>query len=608
MKREERQMMMPKKKKMTILIVSIIIMLLAITITFIVLYMKTDMFKSNATLFAKYMGQTVENIDAIYQEIGTTSEYEERLKQNKYTTEIEIKVNDTEEIGTTSENAQNQINQLSLKINGQVDNNNQYNYQDISLWNLDKKVTELEYVQKEDVYGIRFSDLYKQYIGVNEEDLKDLLKTVGVTKELKIPEDMLELKSIFQLSEEEKQIMKTKYINLINSNVSKNNFSKQKNQIIQIDGKNVNVNAYILTLTKEKMNNIFIEMLEQVKQDEMILTRIDKWQTLLESYELKQDTNLRELFVKEIEEQIAEITRNNIGQEEVKIIVYENYHNTVRVMIQNPEYEVNIDSLSMPSENYIQISNQDKTTKKEQKQVISYKETKEGKDIIFENTKNGQTMEYSLSIGEKINEDNCAKTIIAKYEDDSNKVEAIIEQEINLVTNFEKEIIFNHENLINLSELEEQQTQSVLEQVNRQVSEKVTEIITNDINTQDLWKVLKVIGVIKEGQTFKVIGVTEAEKNRFNSRFEILQGENLGSAEVLNLINAIKENLIDIEIVSNTELKLKLDQFNKNDEIVTTLTTFIEGDKNRKYNAKIEYNQETNLVSDIVLSIVEKQQ
>ena len=305
MKREERQMMMPKKKKMTILIVSIIIMLLAITITFIVLYMKTDMFKSNATLFAKYMGQTVENIDAIYQEIGTTSEYEERLKQNKYTTEIEIKVNDTEEIGTTSENAQNQINQLSLKINGQVDNNNQYNYQDISLWNLDKKVTELEYVQKEDVYGIRFSDLYKQYIGVNEEDLKDLLKTVGVTKELKIPEDMLELKSIFQLSEEEKQIMKTKYINLINSNVSKNNFSKQKNQIIQIDGKNVNVNAYILTLTKEKMNNIFIEMLEQVKQDEMILTRIDKWQTLLESYELKQDTNLRELFVKEIEEQIA---------------------------------------------------------------------------------------------------------------------------------------------------------------------------------------------------------------------------------------------------------------------------------------------------------------
>lgn len=601
-------MMMPKKKKMTILIVSIIIMLLAITITFIVLYMKTDMFKSNATLFAKYMGQTVENIDAIYQEIGTTSEYEERLKQNKYTTEIEIKVNDTEEIGTTSENAQNQINQLSLKINGQVDNNNQYNYQDISLWNLDKKVTELEYVQKEDVYGIRFSDLYKQYIGVNEEDLKDLLKTVGVTKELKIPEDMLELKSIFQLSEEEKQIMKTKYINLINSNVSKNNFSKQKNQIIQIDGKNVNVNAYILTLTKEKMNNIFIEMLEQVKQDEMILTRIDKWQTLLESYELKQDTNLRELFVKEIEEQIAEITRNNIGQEEVKIIVYENYHNTVRVMIQNPEYEVNIDSLSMPSENYIQISNQDKTTKKEQKQVISYKETKEGKDIIFENTKNGQTMEYSLSIGEKINEDNCAKTIIAKYEDDSNKVEAIIEQEINLVTNFEKEIIFNHENLINLSELEEQQTQSVLEQVNRQVSEKVTEIITNDINTQDLWKVLKVIGVIKEGQTFKVIGVTEAEKNRFNSRFEILQGENLGSAEVLNLINAIKENLIDIEIVSNTELKLKLDQFNKNDEIVTTLTTFIEGDKNRKYNAKIEYNQETNLVSDIVLSIVEKQQ
>ncbi len=600
-------MMMPKKKKITILIVSIIAILLAIAITFIILYIQTDMFKSDATLFAKYMGQTVENIDAIYQEIETTNEYEERLKQNKYTMETEIKVNDTEEMGTTSENTQNQINQLSIKVNGQVDNNNQYNYQDISLWNLDKKVTELEYVQKEDIYGIRFSDLYKQYIGVNEEDLKDLLETASVTKESEISEDILELKSIFQLSKEEKQLIETKYINIINSNVSKDNFTRQKNQPIQIDGKNVNANAYILTLTKEKMNNIFIEILEQLKQDEMILTRIDKLQTLLENYQLKQENNLREVFAKEIEEQITEITRNNIGQEEVKIIVYENYHNTVRVMVQNPEYEITIDLLSMTSENYIQISNQDKTTEKEQKQVISYKKTEEGKSIIFENTKNGKTTEYSLSIGEKINGDNCAKTIIAKYEDDSSKVEATIQQEINIVTNLEKEVSFNNENLINLSELEEQQTQSLLEQVSRQVTEKVTEITTNDIKIQDLWEVLKVIGLIKEGQTFEVVGVTEVEKNRFNSKFEILQGENLGSEEVLNLINAIKDNLIDMEVMSNTELKLKLDQFNKNDEIVSTLTTFIEGDKNRKYNAKIEYDEETGLVSDIILSIVEKQ-
>ncbi|MCI8470731.1 MAG: hypothetical protein HFJ35_04535 [Clostridia bacterium] len=600
-------MMMPKKKKITILIVSIIAILLAIAITFIILYIQTDMFKSDATLFAKYMGQTVENIDAIYQEIETTNEYEERLKQNKYTMETEIKVNDTEEMGTTSENTQNQINQLSIKVNGQVDNNNQYNYQDISLWNLDKKVTELEYVQKEDIYGIRFSDLYKQYIGVNEEDLKDLLETASVTKESEISEDILELKSIFQLSKEEKQLIETKYINIINSNVSKDNFTRQKNQTIQIDGKNVNANAYILTLTKEKMNNIFIEILEQLKQDEMILTRIDKLQTLLENYQLKQENNLREVFAKEIEEQITEITRNNIGQEEVKIIVYENYHNTVRVMVQNPEYEITIDLLSMTSENYIQISNQDKTTEKEQKQVISYKKTEEGKSIIFENTKNGKTTEYSLSIGEKINGDNCAKTIIAKYEDDSSKVEATIQQEINIVTNLEKEVSFNNENLINLSELEEQQTQSLLEQVSRQVTEKVTEITTNDIKIQDLWEVLKVIGLIKEGQTFEVVGVTEVEKNRFNSKFEILQGENLGSEEVLNLINAIKDNLIDMEVMSNTELKLKLDQFNKNDEIVSTLTTFIEGDKNRKYNAKIEYDEETGLVSDIILSIVEKQ-
>lgn len=61
-----------------------------------------------------------------------------------------------------------------------------------------------------------------------------------------------------------------------------------------------------------------------------------------------------------------------------------------------------------------------------------------------------------------------------------------------------------------------------------------------------------------------------------------------------------------MEVISNTELRLKLDRANKNQEVVTTLTSFIEENKNRKYNVKVEYDQTTSLVNGVILSMLEK--
>lgn len=582
-----------------------------IGITLILLYINTDMFKSEATLFTKYLGQNVENMDAIYREIGNDSEYDELLKQNKHTTETQIKVNTTEGIGTTAENTQNSINSLKLQINGQVDPSNQYNYQDIQLFNNNEKVTEVEYIQDGSIAGIRFSDIFKEYLLTENEDLKELLKRADYTEEelASIPEALdfeNDLKNTFQFSEEEKQSIKIKYINLINSNVSKNNFSKQKNQTIQINGKSINVNAYALTLTKEQINNIYIKILEEVKQDEIILSKIDNVQTLLDKYLPNRSSDwddLREQFVDKLEEIIKEITRNNIGQEEAKIVVYENYHNTVRTVIQNPEFEITIDLLSLQAEDYVQIEMQDITNKKGQ--VLTYKKQNEKTNISYQNIENQNTTEYSLLKEEKTNGNNCTKNWVAKYQDASNRVEATIEQNIDMVSSFEPKVL-EEETVINLSELEKEELQSILEQVNSAVSKRVNEITTNNVKVEDLWKVLKIIGLVKEGETLESMGITETQKNRFNSKFEILQGENLGNVEIQNLIDAIKDNFIEIEVVSNTELKLKLDQLNNNEELVTTMKSFIEENKFRKYNAKVEYNKDTNLVSAIVLTMLEK--
>lgn len=603
--------MMPRKKRRTVIIVSIILLLLIIAVTLILLYINTDMFKSNAALFAKYIGQNVENLEAFYSEIGK-SEYNELLKQNKYTTETEVKVNYVENIGTSSESTQNSINHLKLKINGQTDKSNQYNYQDINLLNDDEKVAEIEYIQENNTYGIKFSDIFSQYVLADNENLKELFKKSGYTEEelANIP-DKIEFNndfdSIFQFSEEEKQNIKTKYINLINNNLSKDNFSKQKNQIIQIDGKNIKANAYVLTLTKEQLNNIYIKMLEEVKQDEIILTRMDKLQTLLEKYQQNiGQMKLRENFIKKIENLITDITRNNIGQDESKIVVYENNQTTISTSIQNPDYEMYIDLVSYQAEDYMQISYKDTTSGKEQEQLLTYKKQNEETSVSLRNTKSGKTTEYSLIMNEKIDGNNCRKNIVAKYEDDSNRVEATMEQKINIVNNLEDEVALTNENAINLSDLGVQQVKAVLDRVNRGVSEKANEITTNVVKIDDLWEVLKATGFVKEEQMIQAMGVTETERNRFNSKFEILQGDDLESTDILKVIEAIKENLIDMEVVSNTELKLKLDRFNKKEEVTTTLSSFIEERKDKRYNVKVEYDETTGLVSDILLTMLEK--
>lgn len=602
-------MMMPRKKRRTIIIVSTILLLLIIGVTLILLYINTDMLKSNSILFAKYIGQNIENMQTYYSEIGK-NEYNELLKQGKYTAETQVKVNYTENIGTSSESTQNFINQLKLKINGQTDNNNQYNYQDINLLSNDEKVAEIEYIQNENTYGIRFSDVFNQYILADNENLKQLFEKNSYAEgELANVPDKLEFSNdfehIFQFSEEEQQDVKTRYINIINSNVSKNNFSKQKDQVIQIDGKNIKANAYVLTLTKEQLNNIYIKILEEVKQDEVILTKIDNLQKLLEKYQMTETMNLREKFVEKIEDLITDITRNNIGQDEAKIIVYENNKTTISTMIQTPDYEIYIDLLSY-QEDYIQISYKNNISGKEQEQLLTYKKTNEETSISLKNKKDEKTTEYSLTVSQKIDGNNCTKNIIAKYEDNLNRVEAIIEQKINVVNSFENQEVLNDDNAINLSRLEEEQVKNVLERVEMGVSEKTNEITTNVIKMEDLWKILKAIGVVQEEQILQATGVTETEKNRFNSQFEILQGENLGSTDILNVIEAIKGNLIDMEVVSNTELKLKLDRFNKNEEVATTLSSFIEQHKNNKYNTKVEYDETTGLINDILLTILEK--
>ena len=59
--------MMTKKKRRAITISIALIVILLILLVVGILYLKTDLFKSNQVLFAKYMGQNIENMQGYFE-------------------------------------------------------------------------------------------------------------------------------------------------------------------------------------------------------------------------------------------------------------------------------------------------------------------------------------------------------------------------------------------------------------------------------------------------------------------------------------------------------------------------------------------------------------
>ena len=275
-------MMTRKKRRMITIGIPIVCVIILLAI-FIVLYLNTDMFKSNQTLFFKYFGKNYENINHI-EEIITNDEYNKVFQSNKYSQSSELKINYTENYGTTSENADNAINKLKLIIDGETDVEKGYQYKEITLFNNEEINTEIEYIKKDNTYGVKFSDLFKQYITVENNNLKELFEKLGYSEEdtQNIP-DSIEIKNIQDLkfSKDELEKLKDKYLNLVKEKISKDKFSKKNNQTITINDKNVLANVYIITLTKEQLNNIYLDILQSLKEDETILKKIEQIQNAI---------------------------------------------------------------------------------------------------------------------------------------------------------------------------------------------------------------------------------------------------------------------------------------------------------------------------------------
>lgn len=606
---------MPRKKRITILVISIVLTVLIIAGILGYLYLKTDMFKPKETLFAKYLMQNFENINIL--KIENASEIEEALNNNKYTSQITGSIEYTENLGTSSENKESKINDVGIKINSNVDKINNYDYKDISIESGNEKLLGLEYLNQDETYGIRLNDI-QEFASIENNGQSNNSEEAKIYNIEKLA-STIDFNSILDFTDEEKQTLANTYIGIIQSNVSSDKYYKQSNAMITINNKSVQANGYSIKLTIEQYNNLSIKILEQIANDEIILSRIDLIEdTIKEKYsDYNQEETLRKKFVNYINEKIEKIQNNNIGNEEVKLTVYENNMKTVRTSIEKSteklildlygESSIKIDRVVLGDNTEEQILKIEKTKSDVQFNTLLEYEKLQDNEIIkniqlnylqnFENDKLNKEIELAIS-----NEDYEG---ILKIEDNTEIVEE-----------FENQITLDTNN-VKLGELP-QETKEIIKQILNENFEKQLSNLYSVVTLDDYKTMLENLDIIEKTSVQLPINgeVTEIERKRFNSQFEFFVSENLTSDNIKQLVNTAKNNFEDMRILTKdgkveeldtekldssnkdasdykkniSEILIYIKQNSNNTEKQESLLEFLDDNKNNKYTVSINYD------------------
>ena len=597
-----------KKKKIMIIITSIVVVLLIIGIL-IFLYLTTDMFKSNETLFAKYMVKAFSQVGELSTE-NKLKEAEQLLENNKYLSNIEATVNYNE-----NGNTDNNINNMKIKIDSQIDKASQYDYKDIQIQNNDEKIVGIEYLKQSETDAIRLNGI-KQF--VSSSNIKESINTIESL-------NSINTNQLFEFSEEEKETLKNRYIGIINQNITPDNYSKQSGAVITVNNKQLRTNAYSIKITKEKFNDTFIKVLEQIKTDDIILNKIQSFEDIIKQYNSNNNYvtgSFKDTFITIIDNIIEEIKNNNIGQQERTMAVYESNGNTVRISVQTEEGTLNIDFVNEDNNKMIELKNTKLSEKENSFTIKTERKIEENLDsIIFyiKEVKDDVSKNIELSAEEKLENNNLARNIALKLYNDNTDATLNISEQTTIVNEFTDKVELSEDNYIDLSTLDAERVVAIQDTLNANMTSQL-EKLNSTITIEDILNIIVNTGWLQAGaENIETNGnITETEKNRFNSQFEFFAGEEVSVDSIKQLTQIAKNNLDTIKITQYKEKRRETDpdepkeyvmviqRNNVNENVANTFLRYIEEEGNRAtYTVRMEYDAETGLINNIYVTLNE---
>lgn len=273
---------MKSKKK----IVIIVLVILALVIgTLVTLYFTTEFFKTPEDLFYKYLGKIAKSeSDYNYQDMLKDLETANTKSYNANSTiGLELNTNNSTYTSRKTQQTYDQVNKFKVELQQKSLPNQNKLYYNIGIKYDNKDFTNVELVKNGDLYGVRSELLDDKYIVAQNNNLKELAKTLEIDSAA-IP-DKIEMMDIYKLlyisKDDQEKIVKT-YQDVLKKSISSDKYKKVENVIQKVNGTDTNTTVYVLGMNEKDFLNVLIQLLQTLKQDELMQNLIiDKYNMLM---------------------------------------------------------------------------------------------------------------------------------------------------------------------------------------------------------------------------------------------------------------------------------------------------------------------------------------
>lgn len=383
--------MIAKKKRILITTISIILgVLLLIGISYGIIYSATDLLKGNKELFYKYISrsQPTSVID-----VNWIKRYEEKNNSTPYQNKGKVTFN--QESANKENNSNDELlNNITLEIEGKSNLAESLQDQTVKLNYDNNEILRLDYLRTRDVYGVKMNDVIDKYAAFENANLKDFLRRMGVREYEDVPNKIepLQATELLNLIDNNKDKVKQKLIEVIDSEVVTSDYKKQNKVEISIDDNSYVTTAYYVQLTDVQISNITRKMLEFVRDDEDLLNTV----ILITKGKAKEDEDTYKMKEK-IESKISELKRKAATNEvALTLTAYVKDKDLVAVGIKYKENTINVSTMN---QNEVVIEN----TKEEEAYKSKIKITKSIDDEKYQLT---------ISQKEQLNDKDTTKRVI----------------------------------------------------------------------------------------------------------------------------------------------------------------------------------------------------
>ena len=590
-----------KGKKILIIVIILVAVLAIVGTTFAYLFLATDILKGTNELFAKYITQNFETYSKLKNsEILNT--YNSLKNEDKYEENSELKV-------TYSEGGEisNPFNNLSAKLTAQKDNDKNYYYADGQILFVDEEYLESEIIKENGIYGIRFSDVAKQFIGIkNDQNLEEISKDIGIDSiyldTLMNIIDGTQSASEEVISKQDAENLKDKYLKIVTDSITNGTFSKQTKAMITYNNTTTKTNAYTVSLSSQQVENMIIQILNTAKSD---TTLLDKFSNFINE----------DIITAQLDEQIRKITEE-YEIPSLKITVYENGKKTIRTIVEIGSNKITIENTetsgNIKSNIQISLAQDDETSQYQIEIIRKFSNDSEENEIKFTNLNNEENDE-NVTITSNIQKADDSSTIESglSYKNGILNIGISLTNEIKLGNDFEKKQTLAERNYIVLNDISAERRKMIVDDLKKKVPEKA------ELRVELLLEALQ----LKKGTVPDVpdYEMPQVEINKFNSKFEFYAGDQVSASNVKVLLNIVKDNLGSVEITPiNPEnasviirdedikynFKLNIEKGKSNEQDTQNVSDKIK--ENKKYKVSINYKDINGLIDNIVIEELDK--